>query len=196
MFVGTSDASRQMFLGDLLLVGCCVFYLLWWILAFKPTNPIGGMKSGWLLIPAIFLGIAAVALMIRGANGVDASVSFFSGKAVLVGGVVAYVALLLVTGIVFHRQVTTELLLIVGWAALALFEANALYGLGIVTRNGALALFVVAVLFAIVSMVCYVLYFGLSDRLGYVDGMVPLVLVALYMVALAVLIAIAVAHTP
>ena len=68
-------------------------------------------------------------------------------------------------------------------------EVNALYGLGIVPRNGAVILFAAAVIVALVSMVCYVLYYGLDDRAGYVDGMIPLLLAGAFMAVLAVLIA-------
>lgn len=189
MFSELSGPTRQLFWGNLLLVGCCVFYLLWWAVAFKPTGAIKGMKSGWLLIPAFILGIAAVVSIIRGSSAVEAGHSFFSGGSVLLVAVIAYVVLLVVTRVALHRQVTTELLLIVGWAALTCLEGNALYGMDILTRNGAMVLFVAAILAAAVSMVCYVLYYGLTDTAGYVDGMIPLLLVAIFMVVLAILIA-------
>ncbi len=189
MVFETSHAARQMFRGNLLLVGCCVFYLLWWVFAFRPTGAIKGLKSGWLLIPASLLGIAAVVMILKGANGVDTAQSFFSARAILLIAVISYAVLLLATRIAFHRQVTTELLLIVGWTALAFLESNALYGIGVITRNGALGLFTAAVLAAALSMVCYVLYYGLGDRAGYIDGMIPLILAAVCMTALSVLIA-------
>ena len=188
MFFETGGSARQMFRGDLLLAGCCIFYLLWWVLAFKPTGAVKGLRSGWLLIPALFLGCAAVLLIIRGANGADTVSSFFSAGTVLPAAAVFYVLLLIVTRLAFHRQVTTELFLIVGWTALAFLESNALYGLGIVARGGALVLFTAAVIAAVLSMICYVLYYGLDDRAGYVDGMIPLLLAGVYMTALAVLI--------
>lgn len=189
MFSELSDPARQLFWGNLLLVGCCVFYLLWWAVAFKPTGAIKGMKSGWLLIPAFILGIAAVVSIIRGSSAVEAGHSFFSGGTVLLVAVIAYVVLLVVTRVALHRQVTTELLLIVGWAAMTCLEGNALYGADILTRNGAMVLFVAAILAAAVSMVCYVLYYGLTDTAGYVDGMIPLLLVAIFMAVLEILIA-------
>lgn len=188
MIFETGGSARQMFRGDLLLVGCCIFYLLWWVLAFKPTGAVKGLRSGWLLIPALLLGCAAVLLIIRGANGADTVSSFFSSGIVLIAAAVFYALLLIVTRLAFHRQVTTELFLIVGWTALAFLESNALYGLGIVARSGALVLFTAAVIVAALSMICYVLYYGLDDRAGYVDGMIPLLLAGVYMAALAVLI--------
>ncbi len=186
---GAGGPARQMFWGDILLVGCCVFYLLWWILAFRPTGAVKGMRSGWLLIPAFLLGCASAVLIVRGAVGGNGANRFFSAGTVLLAGVVSYAALLLLTRFALHRQVTTELFLIVGWTVLTALEVNALYGLGAVARSGAAVLLAAAVMAALVSMVCYVLYYGLDDRAGYVDGMIPLLLAGAFMAVLAALIA-------
>ncbi len=184
-----SDSPIQQLLwGNVLLVGCCAFYLLWWILAFHPTGAVKGFKSGWLLIPAFVLGIAAVVQMVRGVNGAEMARSFFTVRTVVLAGVAAYVLLLLVTLLAFHRQVTTELLLIVGWTVLAFLCCNALYGTGYVSRGAAVGLLVTAVAAAVLSMVCYLLYYGLGPRTGYVDGMIPLILVIAYTLVLIVLI--------
>ncbi len=179
---------EQMLLGDILLVGCCIFYLLWWVLAFKPTGAVKGLRSGWLLIPAFILGIAAMLLIVQGVTNADTSCSFFSIGTVLLTGAVSYVALLIVTQLVFHRQVTTELLLIIGWTVLTFLECNALYGLQIITPNVAIGLFTATVIVAALSMVCYVLYYHLADLVGYVDGMIPLLLAGVFMAILAVFI--------
>lgn len=189
MILKTCGPVRQMFWGDLLLVGCCAFYLLWWIVAFRPVNPVKGSRSGWLLIPALILGVAALIMIVRGMNKADAADSFFPTGTVLLAGVIAYVVLLIVTRLAFHRMVTTELFLIVGWTVLTFLEVNALYGAGCVARNGAAGLLAAAVIVAVLSMICYMLYYGLAGRTGYVDGMIPLLLIAGFMAALAVLIA-------
>ncbi len=128
-------------------------------------------------------------MIIKGTNGADTARSLFSARAVLLTAVISYVVLLLVTIAAFHRQVTTELFLIVGWTALVFLESNALYGMGVITRNGASGLFAMAILAAALSIICYVLYYGLGDQAGYIDGMIPLILAAVYMAVLSVLIA-------
>ena len=65
---GAIQEADGLFWGNILLVGCCVFYLLWWALAFKPTGAVKGMRSGWLLIPAFLFGCAAVVLIVRGTS--------------------------------------------------------------------------------------------------------------------------------
>ncbi len=189
MFAETNGAARQLFWGDILLVGCCAFYLLWWVLAFKPAGAVKGLRSGWLLFPALILGVAGLVMIVKGSGRAAAADSFFSAGTALLAGAVSYAVLLVVTRLVFRRQVTTELFLIVGWTVLAFVEINALYGLGVLTRGAAAGFFAAAVTAAAVSMVCYVLYYGLDSRAGYVDGMIPLLLTAAFMAVLAGLIA-------
>ncbi|MCD7801467.1 MAG: hypothetical protein LUH09_00920 [Clostridiales bacterium] len=177
MFSQYDLQTRQMLIGNLLLVGCCVFYLAWWLVAFKPEGAIKGMKSGWLLIPAFLFGIAAVVQIVRGSN-VDSQTVLFSGTAVAVGGVVAYIVLLAASSMILKRQVTTELFLIVGWTVLMFLEVNGLFALGQYSKPAAVIVLVIAVIAAIISLICYLLYYNLDSVKGYVDGMIPLLLVA------------------
>ena len=171
--------AKQIFRSNILLIVCCAFYLAWWLLAFRPAGAVKGMKTGWLLIPAFAAGIAAVVLAVQGIRSAPIEAALFPGGLLLWGGVAAYFILLAVTGLLFQRQVTTELFLIVGWAVLALSEINTLYGVGRFSRGMAVPFAVVIVAAALISLVCYVLYYNLGDRAGYFDGMIPLLLVAL-----------------
>lgn len=172
-------SARQIFRGNLLLILCCAFYLAWWLLAFKPSGAIRGMKTGWLLIPAFAAGLAAVILAVKGTQSASIKAALFPNGLLLWGGIAACLILLAVTVLLFKRQVTTELFLIVGWAMLALSEINALYGLGRFSHRPAVVFAVVIGVAALISLVCYVLYYKLGDRAGYFDGMIPLLAVAL-----------------
>lgn len=167
--------------GNLLLITCCAFYLVWWILAFKPTGAIKGMKTGWLLIPASVAGLAAVILVIGGILSESADAALLPSGLLLWGGIAAYLILLEVTRLLFKRPVTTELFLIVGWTVLTLSEISALYGAGRFSHRSAVFFAVGIGAAAVISLVCYVLYYNLGDRAGYFDGMIPLVLTALVM---------------
>jgi hypothetical protein len=184
MFQGLESPAKQIFTGNIFLVVCCAFYLLWWVLAFRPDGGVRGMRTGWLLIPAFIFGLAAVCFAVRGIRGAKAGDALFSGNAVIIGCVAAYVALLAVTVLLLKRPVTTELVLIVGWAALSLCEINVLYGMGIFSKNMSFAFIGVLAAAAAVSLVCYVLYYGLSARAGFIDGTVPLLAAGIYMAAL------------
>jgi hypothetical protein len=183
-------SAKQIFYSNILLIICCAFYLTWWSLAFKPTGAIKGIRTGWLLIPAFAAGLAAIILAVKGIQSVSNDVALFPNGLLLWGGIAAYLILLLATRLLFQRPVTTELFLIVGWAVLALSEINALYGISLLS-HGAAAIFTVVIgAAALISLVCYVLYYSLENRAGYFDGMVPLLMAALVMAGISVAMAV------
>lgn len=180
MLHNLDESARQIFWGNLLLIVCCAFYLTWWLLAFRPENPIRGFRTGWLLLPAFAAGLAAVIVAARGL-GAAGTPGLFPRGALLWGGAIAYVLLLALTALWLRRPVTTELFLIVGWAVLALSEVSALGGSGALTRPAALAFAGIGAVCALVSLLCYVLYYRLPPAAGYLDGTLPLLLAALVM---------------
>ncbi len=185
MFSQYDLQTRQMLTGNLLMVACFVCYLAWWLIAFKPEGAVKGMKSGWLLIPAFLFGIAAVVQIVRGSE-LDGQAALFSRAAVAVGGVVAYIVLLAASSLLLKRQVTTELFLIVGWTVLMFLEVNGFFVLGQYSKATAVTVLVITVIAAIISLICYLLYYNLDSVKGYVDGMIPLLLVAVVMIAVTV----------
>lgn len=172
--------TKQIFFGNLLLVLCCAFYLAWWLLVFNPVNPAKGIQTIWLLLLAFAAGAVAVLFTVRG-FGAAQKPGLFPAEWVLWGGIAVYAVLLAVTGFLLHRPVTTELFLIVGWAMLALAEVSALFGGGALGRGCAVTLAAVIAVSAAVSLVCYLLYYQLSAKAGFLAGTVPLLLVALVM---------------
>lgn len=183
------DAGKQFLAADLWLIGCCVVYLLWWVLAFRPTNPVTGFRSGWLLIPASVAGVVAVVLAIRAGAGAPAKASLIDSKLLVVLGIVAYVVLAVGTWLAFRRPVTTELILIVGWAVLALYEVDKLWGTQLLGRRGAIVLVVLVLVVLAICLVCYTVYYRLSALPGLIVGAVPLTLGAIVMAIMAVAIA-------
>lgn len=174
-------SDQQIFQSNLFLMICCAFYLAWWLLAFKPAGAVRGMKTGWLLIPAFAAGLISIILAVKGIQSAPVRAALFPGGLLFWGGIAAYLVLTAVTVLLFQRQVTTELFLIVGWASLALSEINVLYGMGRFSHGLAVRFAVVIGAAALVSLVCYVLYYRLGNRAGYFDGMIPLLLVMLVM---------------
>lgn len=161
------------FAGSLKLLLCFVFYLAWWTVAFNPKRPIRGMRSGWLLIPALVLGVLALRDIVRGTIFVGGPVP---GLAIIACGVVAYFVLLHVTGVLLHRPVTSELLIIVLWAVVALLEVNTLVALGCVSPGLGLLLVALALAFTAASIVCYQRFYHLEEEAAFVDGTIPLIL--------------------
>jgi len=177
-------AFKQMLWGNGLLVVCCGFYLLWWILAFKPAGAIKGVRSGWLLVPAFVFGMAAVYLILHGVLNIQPARTLFPGMSLLIGTAAVYFILLAVTALGLRRQVTTELLLIVGWTALVFAEVNVFYGVNRFNGAAAACFFVLTGMCAAVSLICYVLFYSLDSKAGYIDGMIPLLLAAAVMIVL------------
>ena len=170
---------KQVFWSNILLAICCAFYLAWWLAAFKPTGAVKGIKSGWLLIPAFAAGLISIITAVKGIQSAPVSATLFPKRSLLWGGIAAYIILLLITQFFFKRKVTTELVLIVGWAAMMMSEIDMLYGIGHISHGTAAAFVAVVAVFVFISLGCYVIYYRLSGRAGYFDGMVPLLLVAL-----------------
>ncbi len=178
MFSEFEPQTSRILTGNVLLIGCLLFYIAWWLIAFHPTHAVKGIKSGWLLIPAAILGLWAVIDIIRGSTPVQ---GLFRPVVAAAVGVVIYIVLLAGSLLLLKRQVTTELFLIVGWATIMFIELSALYGLQHYTRTAAIVLMIVIAVSAAVSMICYLLYYNLDSVKGYVDGTVPLVLSAVMM---------------
>ncbi len=185
MLANLDAQTKLIFGGNILLIACCVFYLLWWVIAFNPSGGIRGFRSGWLLIPAAICGILAAVQVIRGSC--DGSIAMpYPRAAILIGGIAVYIILLIGTYMLLHRQVTTELFLIVGWVALMFLELGALWGLGHFSTVTTVVLLVVVVAVGVVSLICYLMYYDLDGTRGYIDGMIPLILIALMMVVVTV----------
>jgi len=180
----------RILIGNTLFVVCCAFYIGWWVLRFRPTNPIMGVRSGWLLIPAAVAGIVGVFLIIWGVANFGSANALFRNGFVLVGWILFYVIAYIVTRWFFDRPVTSELILITGWAALALAEVNALYGTQILFRALAFVLIGVIGVILIACLICYVLYYRLDAKAGFVDGMIPLLLTGLFMAGVTVVVSV------
>lgn len=163
--------------GNLLLLLCWGFYLAWWIAAFRPEGGVRGMKTGWLLIPAAAAGIAALFRLVTAIAAVPVGDGARSPLQIALVGLAVYLALLMLTRFLLQRQVTTELLLIVGWATLAAAEGNALRALGALSAGTETALLVLTAAVAAVSLLCYLAFYRLDAVKGFYDGTVPLVLV-------------------
>lgn len=175
---------RQILMGNISLIICSIFYLSWWILAFKPVRPVTGIRSGWLLLPALIFGVTAVILIIQSIQTAQLQQTIIPAGWILPFAAAVYVFLAIITGKFMNRPVTTELILIVAWAALTLAEVNMLYGTGVLLFGTACGFFAVTVLFSLVSIAAYILYYNLDQMTGYIDGMIPLILAALMMGAI------------
>ncbi len=175
----------QIRIGQVLLIICCVFYLVWWCVAFHPAhgdNHTSGVDGILLIVTALF-GLGGVAINLIGIRDSGADTGFISGGMIAVIAIIVYVVLLFGTRIFFHRQVTTELLLIVGWAALMVSSINTVYALEQITMDKVIVMLAIIGVAAALSFVFYMLYYNVPPMRGYVYGMIPLITEAVSMAA-------------
>lgn len=171
------NAAQKILTGQLLLILCCIVYLIWWSVSFRPgesVNRIGGFRGILLLITAA-CGMVGAILTILGINGVPADAEKWSGMLICGAGIVVYIALALITGLGMKRPITTELVLIVGWTAMELCAVNALNGAErLADGRMPVMTVVIAAAFAI-SMVLYILYYRMEAWKAFYLAMVPLI---------------------
>lgn len=174
---------KSLTVGHILLIVCCLFYLLWWCMAFRPGYQ-GARVSGTagiLLMITAAAGLAGVVFSVMGIRQPGIREALLPSGAVLIGGVVLYVLLLIGTSRFLHRQVTTELFLIIGWLVLECIAFQCPYRMGRIVSGTVILLIAMAVIAAALSLVFYIRYYQVSEMRGYIYGMIPLILFAVCM---------------
>ena len=177
------DPAKMLAAGNWIMVLCGAFYLAWWVIVFRPPK-MQYSPVGWGLLSLAFMaGIIGVYLMGKAlCTPIPAALPGIRGMWILMGGVFCYAALLWGSVVLFHRQVTSELLIITAWAVLELCTLNFLYRSGSLHQTAALILTAAVLTAMAISLVCYLLYYRLPYTAGYIDGCIPLVLAEIVMV--------------
>ena len=176
----------KVLLGNWLLVICSICYLAWWLITFKPPAPKGSMVGTLILIGAFASGLSGLFFAVTGMASPSEEViqEGIPGILIIASGIILYAILLLLTRTIFHRQVTSELFIIVGWSVLEAALCNYMYTLGEFSAKEAIICAAVILLVSIISLICYILYYELSYVKGYIDGCIPLVLCMIVMIIL------------
>ena len=165
----------EVFGGNLLLVATLGFYIAWWTAAFRPNADDKPAGAGLLLLAALFAGVAAVAIMVLGIDALSQVGKGFPVMAILLGAAPVYIFLLAITKIAFQRAVTSELLLIIVWAALeystmAVLRSSGRFSLGQALMVGALVALATGA-----GLVGYVLHYRLDETARFWNGLIPLI---------------------
>ena len=135
-------------------------------------NRISG-ANGILLLSTAAFGLAGVVLSL---TRVPMITPPKIGAAWIVAtGIAAYVLLLLITRYAFHRVVTTELILIVGWTMLEIAVICHLDAAGGLSNRGFSIMCTVIAAAFIVSIILYVAYYRMEEMKAFYAAMVPLV---------------------
>ena len=175
--------------GQILLILCCIVYLVWWYRGFRPgvsVSRVSGVNGVLLLVTAV-LGLAGVAFSLM--HDEAPSPWKISPVAIIIGGVIGYIVLLVMTRFIFHRVVTSELFLIVGWTMLEMAVIDQLNAQGVLGDRGFVIMCVVIAAAFIISMVLYVAYYKMEEMKAFYAAMVPLVTEGAYMAVLVCIVA-------
>ena len=165
---------RHIITGQILLIVCCIFYMIWWYRGFKPNveaDRLGGINGILLLITAV-LGVAGILFSLMPTP--ETAGTKYAQMYIIIGGIAAYIILMMVTKYAFNRIVTSELFLIVGWTILELSLLNRLDGSNLLSGTGLMVVYVSVVLAFIISMILYVAYYRMEDNAAFYSAMVPL----------------------
>ena len=179
---------RHIITGQILLIVCCIFYMIWWYRGFKPNveaDRLGGINGILLLITAV-LGVAGILFSLMPTP--ETAGTKYGQMYIIIGGIAAYIILMMVTKYAFNRIVTSELFLIVGWTILELSLLNRLDGSNLLSGTGLMVVYVSVVLAFIISMILYVAYYRMEDNAAFYSAMVPLVTEAVSMGMLLVML--------
>lgn len=173
---------KELLYGNRSMIACVLCYLAWWIVTFKPPAPKGSLIGSVFLIGAFIFGLGGIFVIIHAITRISlepVAESLIPMWIIPATGIISYVLLLAITSKLLHRQVTSELFIIIGWKVLELCFVNAMYRCGITGKEAVVGLFAGIIIVAVLSIICYLLYYKLEYVKGYYDGMIPLVLVGI-----------------
>ena len=175
---------RRIITGQILLIICCVFYLIWWYRGYRPgvsVSQIGGL-NGVLLFITMAFGISGTVLSLMPVPQV--SEPKLNPVVIMGAGFGIYILLLLATKLIFHRIVTAELFLIVVWTTLEVLVITRLCAGGFLPGRGFAILWAVIMAAFVISMLLYVAYYRMEEMKAFYAAMIPLVTEAAAMAVL------------
>lgn len=163
----------KILIGNIGMFLCSMFYLTWWTIAFKPDGSANSLSTICLIL-AFITGIGGIVLACFGITFLSYK-THFSQWWILAIAFFLYAILFFVTSKLFHRRVTSELVIIFIWATFECCIINVLHGY---YRWSPLSYVLWAVVLVAVaaSIVYYVRYFNLPEEKSYVEGMMPLII--------------------
>ncbi len=176
---------KELLYGNRSMIACVVCYLLWWIITFKPPAPKSSPAGSVFLMGAFLFGVGGIFVIVHGIIRLaDSPVvnSFVPLWTIPVFGIALYAALLYITSSLLHRQVTSELFIIIGWTVLEACFVGTMFRYGAIRSEQLTAMLIGIIIVTVLSIICYLLYYRLEYVKGYFDGMIPLILTGLMMV--------------
>lgn len=160
------------FVGNVLFLITCLFYLGWWGLAFG-SDGYNGLSS-IVLVLTLGSGVAALAFLILGVNSLATPHFGLHSMIIFTVAVAGYFLLQGMAEGVFHRGTTSELFLIVVWVTVQTLVVSALHTSGRFAPGPTIATTVLLAIATIVGLICYLVFFHLDEPGQYRIGFVPI----------------------
>ena len=166
---------KSMAAGHAAMVLCYLFYIAWWYVAFRPDAE-GSVLSGragllfWLTLGSGVIGVLLIGYGIRMVPETDE----LTTKTLCIIGIAAYIVLLDITVFVFHRQATSELMLIVAWATMEVASIHAVCQSGYLNWQSAVINAIIIAVATLIALVAYLLYYRVDEWTAFYFGMIPL----------------------
>lgn len=166
----------QIFAGNLLMLATLIFYIAWWTISFRPNGDGNTAHAGLFIVAALFVGVAAIITMSIGINSLSQTGKGFPVMYILLGSFAFYIILLAVTKMAFHRPVTSELLLVIVWAAVEWSAIAVFFGCRRFSIGPAITLTVLVAIAAFAGIVCYIQHYNLNETSRFYNGLIPLII--------------------
>ena len=179
---------KAVMLGHFLMIICGLFYLVWWVVTFRPGGVRETVDTAHFLLFAALSGLSGLIIILFGLSTQTNHTRLFSSWTIIGFGVLFYILLYFLTVYILKRQATTELLLIIGWGMLEFAVVNWMYGAEFIQNKIPVILFVGILLIMIGSLLCYAEYYRLGAMAGYIAGMIPLILITIWMTGILVIL--------
>jgi hypothetical protein len=168
-----SESINKMYLGNILLLFCFLFYLAWWRITFNPYKVNRSGRPAYLFA-AFILGIAAIFFILSSIASLAFESSALPVRYFILFGILAFMVLLPVTSRILKRLVTSELLIMHFWTVLELSMAEVLSGTGYLIFLYKQILVIMIAVASVISLICYLIYYRLDANLRFRVGMIPL----------------------
>ena len=178
---------KELLYGNRSMIACVICYLGWWIITFKPPAPKGTIMGSLFLIGAFIFGLGGIFVIVHAMIRLteqDIVNSFVPMWSIPAAGIISYFLLLLISAKLLHRQVTSELLIIIIWTILEVCFVGTMYRYGFTGKGSLIGLIIGIIAVTVISMICYMLYYKLEYVKGYFDGMIPLILTGIMMIVI------------
>ena len=153
-------------------------------MGYRPGVQVDRMQgaNGVLFMLIFVSGVAG--LVFNFIPSAETSITKYRQIFIVLGGIATYIIFMIITKYGFHRIVTTELFLIVGWTMLELSILNRLSGSELLVGSRLVLMYCVIALAFAISMVLYVAYYRMDKMKAFYVAMVPLITEGLAMVIL------------